>query len=61
MSMVTEGRVGHFAPADYREGSLLVKIIHTTLKKIVYQMSYEASCRMSMDWVRRNRDARPPI
>jgi len=57
MGMVTEGRVGHFAPADYREDSLLVKIIRTTVKKIIYHMACDGSSRMSLDWVLRNRDS----
>ncbi|HTL48084.1 MAG TPA: HAD family hydrolase [Verrucomicrobiae bacterium] len=56
MDMVHERRADHFAPADYREGSLLIKIIHTALKKIIYHMAYDDSCRMSQDWVKRNKD-----
>lgn len=53
--MVVERRVDHFAPASFEPEDLLVKIIKTTLKKIVYQIAYEISARMSLDWVQKNR------
>lgn len=49
--MVREKRADHFAPADYREGKLLAKIIGLTLKKIVQTIAYRASSRMSSDWI----------
>lgn len=53
--MVDERRVHHFAPASYRQEDLLVKIIKTTLKKVVYQINFDNSTRMSLDWVQKNR------
>jgi len=49
--MVSEKRAEHFAPADFREESLLVKILQRTLKKIVHAISYDASSRLSLEWV----------
>lgn len=49
--MVSEKRAEHFAPADFRENALLVKILHRTLKKIIHGISYEASSQMSLKWV----------
>jgi len=51
--MVSEKRAEHFAPADFRSNSLLVKVIQRTLKKIIHEISYDASSRMSLDWVAR--------
>ena len=52
--LVCDRRVSHFAPADYRKGSLLVKIVHRTLKKMICDISLEASAAMSCDWVGRH-------
>ena len=49
--MVREKRADHFAPADYREGKLLAKILHLTLKKIIQTIVYRASSKMSSDWI----------
>lgn len=49
--MVSEKRAEHFAPADFRESALLVKILQRTLKKIIHAISYDASSQMSLDWV----------
>ncbi len=51
--MVQEKRADHFAPADYREGELLLKQIQITLNKIVQTISYRASTRMSFEWVQK--------
>ena len=53
--MVAENRAEHFAPADFRPQSLLVKILHRTLKKIIYSIAYRSSSDRSSDWVRRHR------
>jgi len=53
--MVREGRVDHFASADYRKDSLLVKIIHRTLKQIIYRIAYKASAGLSSRWVKKRR------
>lgn len=49
--MVSEKRAEHFAPADFGADSLLVKILKRTLKKIIHEISYDASSRMSLNWV----------
>jgi hypothetical protein len=54
-AMVREGRADHFAPADYREGKLLVRILQLTLKKIIQTIAYRGSSRMSSDWLEDNR------
>lgn len=61
--MVTAGRADHFAEADYTFGpaadgagdSLLIKILKTAVKKVVYDIHYRASARRSMDWVKKNK------
>ena len=53
-SMVAEHRSEHFAPADFRVRSLLVKILHQTLKKIIASIVYRSSADRSSDWVRRH-------
>ena len=53
-SMVAEHRAEHFAPADFTEHSLLVKILRHTLKKIIASIVYRSSADRSSDWVRRN-------
>ena len=53
-SMVAEHRAEHFAPADFRPESLLVKILHQTLKKIIAAIVYRSSADRSSDWVRRH-------
>ncbi len=53
--LVEEGRANHFAPADYSEGSLLDKILKDTLNKIMYDVAYKLSARMSLDWVKQNK------
>ncbi|MFT5206363.1 MAG: hypothetical protein ACI9CF_000098 [Candidatus Omnitrophota bacterium] len=49
--MVQERRADHLAPADYRNDKLLVKIIHKAIRKIVHDIAYRASSKMSKDWV----------
>ncbi len=53
-AMVAEHRAEHFAPADFRPQSLLVKILHQTLKKIIASIVYRSSADRSSDWVRRH-------
>jgi phosphoglycolate phosphatase-like HAD superfamily hydrolase len=53
-NMVAEHRVEHFAPADFRVKSLLVKILRHTLKKIIASIVYRSSADRSSDWVRRH-------
>lgn len=53
-AMVAEHRAEHFAPADFRPDSLLVKILHQTLKKIIASIVYKSSAERSSDWVRRH-------
>ncbi|HOG23943.1 MAG: haloacid dehalogenase-like hydrolase [Candidatus Omnitrophica bacterium ADurb.Bin292] len=52
--MIAEKRAEHFAPADFRRGSLLIKILHRTLKQIIHSISFRLSSRRSSDWVRRH-------
>lgn len=54
--MVKKKRVAHFAPADFRSNSLLMKILRLTLNKIVHQIAYDASSQMSFEWVLKHRD-----
>jgi hypothetical protein len=51
-ALVRNQRASHFAPADYRENSLLLKILRRTLKKIVHGIAYEGSAGMSLRWVK---------
>jgi hypothetical protein len=53
-AMVAEHRAEHFAPADFRPQSLLVKILRQTLKKIIASIVYRSSAERSSDWVRRH-------
>lgn len=53
--MVQEKRADHFAPADYRDGKLLVKILQLTIKKIALTIAYRASSRRSFDWIAEKR------
>jgi hypothetical protein len=53
-AMVAEHRAQHFAPADFRPQSLLVKILRQTLKKIIASIVYRYSAHRSSDWVRRH-------
>lgn len=53
-AMVAEHRAEHFAPADFRVQSLLVKILRQTLKKIIASIVYRSSAERSSDWVRRH-------
>jgi len=53
--LVEEGRANHFAPANYSEGSLLDKILKDTLNKIMYDIAYKLSARMSLTWVKQNK------
>ena len=55
LSLVEHQRVDHFAPADYRQGKLLMRIIEMTIKKIVHTIAYHGSCQMSFDWVKKHR------
>ncbi len=52
--LVIDGRVSHFAPADFRSASLLMKIVRRTLSKIVHSIAYNASSAMSHAWVARH-------
>ena len=54
-SMVRDGRADHFAEADYTDGSLLMKILKTAIRKIVYDIHYRASARRSLEWVKKNK------
>jgi len=56
-AMVQEKRADHFAPADYSEGELLVKILRLTLKKIIQTIVYRGSSQMSSDWFNGKRTA----
>ncbi len=49
--LVIDGRVSHFAPADFRKSSLLFKIIRRTLNKIIHGIAYDASAAMSLAWM----------
>lgn len=53
-NLVMTGRVGHFVPADFRPDQLLFKILKTTLKKIIYNISYDGSSQMSRGWIENN-------
>jgi 2-hydroxy-3-keto-5-methylthiopentenyl-1-phosphate phosphatase len=53
-AMVAEHRAEHFAPADFRSQSLLVKILRQTLKKIIASIVYRSSAERSSEWVRRH-------
>lgn len=53
-AMVAEHRAEHFAPADFRPQSLLIKILRQTLKKIIASIVYRSSADRSSDWVRRH-------
>ena len=53
-NMVAERRAEHFAPADFRPNSLLVKILHRTLKQIIYSISFRLSSQRSSEWVRKH-------
>lgn len=52
--MIARHRAEHFAPADFRPQSLLTKILHQTLKKIIASIVYRSSAERSSDWVRRH-------
>ncbi|MBP9865891.1 MAG: hypothetical protein KBC91_05775, partial [Candidatus Omnitrophica bacterium] len=52
--LVIDRRVSHFAPADFRADSLLMKIVKRTLSKIVHGMAYGASSAMSYEWMTRS-------
>jgi len=52
--MVAEHRAEHFAAADFRPNSLLIKVLHRTLKQIIYSISFRLSSRRSSEWVRKN-------
>jgi hypothetical protein len=54
VSMVREGRADHFAPANFKEDKLLVKIIKLTLKKIILNIAYRSSAQMSSQWVKQH-------
>jgi 2-hydroxy-3-keto-5-methylthiopentenyl-1-phosphate phosphatase len=55
LRMVEEKRADHFAPADFRRNSLLTKILHRTIKKIVHTIAYYSSANMSFEWMNRHR------
>lgn len=57
--MVADGRADHFAPADYREGQLLTKIIRHAVRKIVQDIAYRVSSAKSRDWVAGHRHSTP--
>jgi hypothetical protein len=50
--LVLQGRVDHFAPADYRRGTLLERIVRRTIKKIIHTIAYYGSADMSLRWIR---------
>lgn len=50
--LIADKRASHFAPADYRNGSILTKVIFRTLKKIIHTIAYEGSAAMSDRWVK---------
>jgi len=52
--MIAEQRAEHFAPADFRPNSLLIKILHRTLKQIIHSISFRMSSQRSSDWVKRH-------
>lgn len=52
--MVAEKRAEHFAPADFRANTLLIKILQRTLKKIIFSIAYRSSSARSSDWVQRH-------
>jgi len=54
-SMVADGRADHFAPADFGEDALLVKIIHKAILKIVQDITYRTSSGRSKEWVKKNK------
>jgi len=51
MDMVREKRADHLAPADFQEDSLLTKILHQTLKKMIHTIVYHSSADMSFELV----------
>jgi len=53
-NMIAERRAEHFAPADFRPESLLMKILHRTLKQIIHSISFQLSSKRSSDWVSRH-------
>lgn len=53
-NMIAEKRAEHFAPADFRPDSLLLKILHRTLKQIIHSISFRLSSKRSADWVERH-------
>ena len=54
-SMVADGRADHFAPADFREDQLLVKILRKAIRKIVQNIAYMASSDRSREWVEKSK------
>lgn len=54
--IVEQKRADHFAPADFREEELLVKILKRILKKIVYTIAYRGSAEKSLAWILQNRE-----
>lgn len=50
--LIADKRASHFAAADYRDGSILTKVISRTLSKIVHTIAYEGSAAMSERWVK---------
>lgn len=58
--LVMDRRVSHFAPADFRADSLLMKIVKRTLSKIVHGMAYGASSAMSYQWMTKKHAPRRP-
>ncbi len=53
--MVADKRAEHFAPADFRDGKLLVKILRKTIRRIIAEIVYRNSAEMSQDWVKLHR------
>ena len=52
VTMVKEKRADHFARADFREDSLLIKILRQTIRKIIHTIVYYSSADMASQWVK---------
>jgi hypothetical protein len=54
VTMVKEKRADHFAKADFREESLLMKILYQTIRKIIHTIVYYSSADMASIWVKKH-------
>lgn len=52
--LVKEKRADHFAPANFTENALLVRILQCTLKKNIYNIAYLLSSDMSHEWMKQH-------